>query len=190
MLCPQSLFKIHPDNDALFARVLAANPSARLVLFAGRHPAVTDQFMRRLQACFEQYGIAIRERTHLLPQLSHEGFLAVNLACDAMLDTMRWSGGQTSVDALDCGLPVVTLPGAMMRGRQSAGMLKLIDVEELIATDVDDYVRIATRLCADPEWRAALSARIRENSSRLFDDPAPIAALEAYYRDAAAAAVA
>jgi protein O-GlcNAc transferase len=186
LLCPQSLFKIHPDNDALFARVLAANPSARLILFAGRHPAVTDQFMRRLQACFEQYGIAIRERTHILPQLSHEGFLAVNLACDAMLDTMRWSGGQTSVDALDCGLPVVTLPGAMMRGRQSSGMLKLIDVEELIATDVDDYLRIATRLCTDPEWRAALSARIRENSGRLFDDPAPIAALEAYYREAAA----
>jgi protein O-GlcNAc transferase len=190
LMCPQSLFKIHPDNDALFARVLAANPSAKLVLFAGRHPAITDQFMRRLQACFEQYGINIRERTHLMPQLSHERFLAVNLACDAMLDTLRWSGGQTSVDALDCGLPVVTLPGAMMRGRQSAGMLKLIGVEELIATDADDYVRIATRLCADLAWRNALSARIRENSSRLFDDPAPIAALEAYYRDAAATAVA
>ncbi len=189
LLCPQSLFKIHPDNDALFARVLAANSTAKLVLFAGRHPAVTDQFMRRLQACLEQHGIAIRERSIVLPQLSHEGFLAVNLACDAMLDTMRWSGGQTSVDALDCGLPVVTLPGAMMRGRQSAGMLRLIGVEELIAADVDDYVRIATRLCNDREWRAALSARIRDNSGRLFDDPAPIAALEAYYREAAATPV-
>ncbi len=36
-LCPQSLFKIHPDNDALFARVLAAVPTAQLVLFEGRH---------------------------------------------------------------------------------------------------------------------------------------------------------
>jgi protein O-GlcNAc transferase len=189
LLCPQSLFKIHPDNDALFARVLAANPAARLVLFAGRHPAVTDQFMRRLQACFEQHGVAIRARALVLPHVSHEGYLAVNLACDAMLDTMRWSGGQTSVDALDCGLPVVTLPGAMMRGRQSAGMLKLIGVQELIATDVDDYLRIATRLCNDREWRDALSARIRDNSGRLFDDPAPIATLEAYYREAAAAPV-
>lgn len=90
------------------------------------------------------------------------------------------------MDALDCGLPVVTLPGAMMRGRQSAGMLGLIGVEELIAADVDDYVRIATRLCSDREWRAALSARIRDNSGRLFDDPAPIAALDAFFREAAA----
>lgn len=184
LLCPQSLFKIHPDNDALFARVLAASPRAMLVLFAGRHPAITDQFMRRLERCFEQHGLAVRERTRVLPQLSHDSYLAVNLACDAMLDTLRWSGGQTSVDALDCAIPIVTLPGAMMRGRQSAGMLSLLGMHELIATDADDYVRIATRLCGDPAWRALLSARIRERSGVLFDDPAPVAALEAFYRDA------
>jgi predicted O-linked N-acetylglucosamine transferase (SPINDLY family) len=187
LLCPQSLFKIHPDNDTIFARVLASNPSAVLVLFAGRHPAITDQFMRRLQRCFDGYGIAIRERTRVLPQLDHEGYLSINLACDAMLDTLHWSGGQTSVDALDCGLPVVTLPGALMRGRQSYGMLKLIGVEELIATDVEDYLRIANRLCGDPAWRSSLSQRIRERCGRLFDDAEPIAALEAFYRDATSA---
>ena len=77
------------------------------------------------------------------------------------------------------------MPGEMMRGRQSMGMLRLIGVEELIAADLDDYVRIVTRLCADSGWRSALSACIRERSSRLFDDPAPIASLEAFWRDAA-----
>ena len=186
LLCPQSLFKIHPDNDVLFARVLAANPRAMLVLFAGRHPAITDQFMRRLERCFDRHGLPVRERTRVLPQLSHDGYLAVNLACDAMLDTLRWSGGQTSVDALDCGIPIVTLPGAMMRGRQSAGMLSLLGLPELIASDIDDYVRIATRLCGDPTWRAELGSLIRERSGVLFDDPAPLAALEAFYREAVA----
>ena len=185
LLCPQSLFKIHPGNDVLFARVLAANPRAILVLFAGRHPAITDQFMRRLERCFDQHGVAIRERTRVLPQLSHDGYLAVNLACDAMLDTLRWSGGQTSVDALDCGVPIVTLPGAMMRGRQSAGMLSRLGLSELIASDIDDYVRIATRLCGDAAWRAELGALIRERSGVLFDDPAPLAALAAFYEQAA-----
>jgi protein O-GlcNAc transferase len=184
LLCPQSLFKIHPDNDALFARVLAANPAALLVLFAGRHPVITDQFMRRLARCFEGHGLSIRERTRVLPQLSHDAYLAVNLACDAMLDTMRWSGGQTSVDALTCGLPVVTLPGAMMRGRQSAGMLGLLDLGDLIAVDVGDYVRIATRLCQDVAWRKALAASIRERVGLLFEDAEPLAALEDLYRGA------
>jgi hypothetical protein len=65
-------------------------------------------------------------------------------------------------------------------------MLKLIGVEELIVTDVDDYLRIANRLCGDPPWRYELSTRIAENSTRLFDDPSPIAALDAFYSAAAA----
>jgi predicted O-linked N-acetylglucosamine transferase (SPINDLY family) len=125
----------------------------------------------------------------VLPQLPHEEYLAVSLACDAMLDTMRWSGGQTSVDALNCGLPVVTLPGSMMRGRQSAGMLSLLDLHELIAADADDYARIATRLCQDVAWRAGLAERIRERNGRLFDDAAPLDALEVFYREAASVAV-
>jgi CRISPR-associated protein Csy1 len=183
LLCPQSLFKIHPDNDALFARVLLANPAAVLVLFAGRHPVITDQFMRRLARCFEQHGLSIRERTRVLPQLAHEHYLAVNLVCDAMLDTTRWSGGQTSVDALSCALPVVTLPGSMMRGRQSAGMLGLLDLSDLVAADADDYVRIATRLCQDVAWRKKVGASIRERNAALFDDHRPLSALQELYRE-------
>jgi CRISPR-associated protein Csy1 len=188
MLCPQSLFKVHPDNDDVLARIVAQNPGSMLVMFAGRHPAITDRFMRRLSVAFDRHGVPIRDRTRVLPHVSHEGYLAINRACDLMLDTLYWSGGQTSVDALDCGVPVVTLPGASMRGRQSAGMLRLIGAEALIARDVDDYVRIATRLCADPAWRAEQATKVREGSSRLFDDPEPIAALEAFFRRIAAEA--
>ena len=60
LLCPQSLFKIHPDNDDLFARVLADNPDALLILFAGRHPAITDQYMRRLTRACDRHGLKIR----------------------------------------------------------------------------------------------------------------------------------
>jgi len=178
LICPQSLFKIHPDNDDLFAQVLAENPDALLVFFAGRHPANTDQFMRRLAGAFDRKGIAVRERTRVIPQLGHDVYLRVNLACDAMLDTLHWSGGNTSLDALACGLPVVTLPGAFMRGRQSAGMLSLLGVPELIARDRTEYIAIATRLVAEPAWRQALAARIRAERPRLFDVPDAIVRLQ------------
>jgi CRISPR-associated protein Csy1 len=177
LLCPQSLFKIHPDNDALFAAVLEAVPEACLVWFEGRDPALTAAFRRRL----EKAGVAA-ERTCALPQCGHDDFLRINAACDVMLDTLRWSGGNTSLDALACGLPPVTLPGRFMRGRQSAGMLELMDLRELIATDTAHYVRIAARLVQDGGWRDEIVARIRAARSRLFDDPAPIVALAQFLR--------
>ena len=178
LLCSQSLFKIHPDNDALFARVLAAVPDATFVHFEGRDRRLTARYAARLAAA----GVgAARVRT--LPQCAHDDFLRVNSVCDVMLDTLHWSGGNTSLDALACGLPIVTLPGRFMRGRQSAGMLALMGIDELVARDADDYVRIVASLAGDAHRRAALAQRIRDAHSRVFDDPAPVAAFAQWLRD-------
>ncbi len=169
LLCPQSLWKIHPDNDRLFAQILAANPRAMLVFFGGWHPAPIDRFMQRLKVALDAVGIPIRERTRVLPQVGHADYLRINMLCNAMVDTLHWSGGNSSLDALACGLPVVTLPGPFMRGRQSAGMLSLLGVPELIAADDADYQAIIRRIVGDEAWRRELGARIVAAQSRLFD---------------------
>lgn len=175
LLCPQSLFKIHPDNDALFARVLEALPDAALVGFEGRDPLLTAKFRARLARA----GIG-DDRLRLLPQCAHEDYLRINTLCDVMLDTLHWSGGNTSLDALACGLPIVTLPGRFMRGRQSMGMLSVMGLDELIARDHEDYVGKVAAIAADRACRESLSARIRDARGRIFDDASPIAALAAF----------
>ena len=172
LLCPQSLFKIHPDNDALFANVLDAVPGALLVGFEGRDPALTAKFVSRLAHA----GIA-SDRLRLLPQCSHDDFLRVNSMCDVMLDTLRWSGGNTTLDAIACGLPIVTLPGRFMRGRQSFGMLKLMGLDELVAADLSDYVRKVAAIASDVAYRNDLARRMSEARKQIFDDPAPVTAL-------------
>ena len=174
--CPQSLFKITPDDDALFARTLAAAPGARLVLFEGRHPALTRRYLARLDAALAAAGVSRDDRVVVLPQVRHDRYLELNLACDAMLDTLRWSGGNTTLDAIATGLPVVTLPGRFMRARQSAAMLGIAGVPDLVAQDRDDYVRIAAHLASDRGYREALSARLTDGAARVFDDAAPVEA--------------
>jgi protein O-GlcNAc transferase len=182
LLCPQSLWKIHPDNDALFADVLAADPKALLVLFSGRHPAITEAFARRLAGVLARHGLSFEARVRILPQVGHDDYLRINLVCDAMLDTLHWSGGNTSIDALACGLPIVTLPGAYMRGRQSAAMLQLVGVPELVAQDRDRYLAIAQRLGDDGPWRASLRDRIRSGHDRLFDRRDAIEPLHRFFQ--------
>lgn len=178
LLCPQSLWKIHPDNDRLFGEILAADPRAMLVFFGGWHPAPIDRFMQRLKLTLDGFGIPIRERTRVLPQVGHDDYLRINMLCDAMIDTLHWSGGNSSLDALACSLPVVTLPGAFMRGRQSAGMLSLLGVPELIAGDRADYMAIAARLSADVAWRRDLAQRIGAAQALLFDVPDAVERLQ------------
>ncbi len=114
----------------------------------------------------------------MLPACAHPRYLQVNATCDAMLDTLRWSGGNTSLDALACGLPIVTQRGTFMRGRQSAAMLGLMGLDELIAADADAYVALAARLAGDTDWRTDLGRRIVAAQPAVFDDAGPLAALE------------
>ncbi len=159
--------------------MLAAAPPARLVVFEGRHPALTARYRARLGAAFLRLGLRLDERLIVLPQCNHDDYMGINAVCDAMLDTLRWSGGNTSLDALAAGLPIVTLPGRFMRGRQSAGMLALAGIDGLVAGDEDHYVAIAERLALDPAWRAARAADVRAAAGRLFDDPEPVRELAA-----------
>ena len=176
-LCPQSLFKIAPEDDVLLSRVLAAVPGSRLVFFEGRHPRLTSKFSARLHAACGAIGVGAADRVRFVPQCAHVTYLAINRVCDAMLDTSRWSGGNTTLDAIACALPVVTLPGRFMRARQSAAMLELARVPELIARNADDYVSIAQALVGEAGLRASLSRRLVEGQPRIFDDPAPVPAL-------------
>jgi CRISPR-associated protein Csy1 len=185
-LLPQSLFKIHPDNDELVARVLASDPRGVAVVFASHHENLTQAYATRLAQAFERHGLDIHERTRFLaPFMPHGEYLRLNQLCDVMLDTLHWSGGNTSLDALSTGLPVVTLPGRLMRGRQSQAMLRILGVDELVAGDIDQYLAIAGRLGRDAGYRAAIAARIRANLGNLFERDEPVRALEDFLERAA-----
>jgi len=73
---------------------------------------------------------------------------------------------------------VLTWQGTMARGRQTAGMLALMGVDGLVATDEDDYVDKAVTLITDAALRAAQHARILERNGVLFEGAGVIAALE------------
>ncbi|MGZ5049003.1 MAG: O-linked N-acetylglucosamine transferase, SPINDLY family protein [Usitatibacter sp.] len=177
-LVPQSLFKIHPDNDALLAGVIARDPRGRLVFFDAPYDAVNAVFKARLGEALAARGLRLEDRVIFLKYMAHADYLRVNASCDVMLDTVHWSGGNTSLDAIASGLPMVTLPGTLMRGRQSAAMLGLLGLDELVAADADAYAGTAIAVANDPSRRASLSARIREARPSLFERDEPIRELE------------
>ncbi len=181
-LLPQSLFKIHPDNDGLITALLRQDSNSVLVMFAAPYPAWTQAFVERLSKAFARVGMPTTGRVKVLPNMSHDDYKRVNQLCDVMIDTLYWSGGNTSLDALAMGLPIVTLRGEFMRGRQSAAMLSMMGLSDLIATNERDYLRIALRLGTDVEFRQQAVRRIIDQRHKIFNDPAPIKALVDFFK--------
>jgi predicted O-linked N-acetylglucosamine transferase (SPINDLY family) len=179
--CCQHLPKYLPEFDRVFARIARQVDNARFVFIASpRGEEVTQAFLRRLARAFAAEGLDARRHVIMLGRLLTADFVGVARVSDVFLDSIGWSGCNSALECLDANLPIVTWPGPFMRGRHCAAILRMLGVIDTIAASADDYVVIAVRLAREPAWRSDLSARMAEHRSRLFADPAPVRALEAF----------
>ena len=162
-VCPQSLFKLHPDFDHALAAILRQDPDAAILLLEAPHPTMAVHLRRRL----ERVAGTDTTRVHFLPFLPKPRFAPFLAACDVMLDPFHYSGGHTSLTALAVGLPVVTWPGRFMRGRHTLGFYKVMGYGEMIADGPEDYVSKAVAVAHGR--REQTSAVIRAARAPLFD---------------------
>jgi protein O-GlcNAc transferase len=176
--CAQSLFKYLPQYDEVFPRIARQVGDCQFVFIRHFGHGVTELFQTRLDRAFAALGLKAEDHCIFLNSMEINRFAAASAQCDVMLDSVGWSGGNTTLEALAQNLPVITIEGALMRGRVSAGILRMMGMPEAIAGTVDDYVALAVRIGKDASWRAEIKARVATDKQRLYRDPACIAALE------------
>ncbi len=178
----QSLYKYLPQYDYIFAAIAQQVPQAQFAFLS--HPSfhITEKLRQRLKRAFANIGLNSEDYCVILPRLSWIEYLNLNLTSDIFLDTFSWSGGNTTLEAIACNLPIVTCPSEFMRGRHSYGILRMLDVTDTIAKNEGEYIKIAARLGLDCEWRDSIVERMVQRHSYLYDDKACVAALESFYR--------
>jgi predicted O-linked N-acetylglucosamine transferase (SPINDLY family) len=167
--------KLTDATLALWARVLAAVPQARLVVVGVPPGAATS----RIEAAF---GARVR----VLPRLAPDAFREAIADADIALDPLPFSGATTTLEALWRGVPVVTRTGATSASRSSASILCALGLTNWIADDDEGYVAIVERaarsLDALGELRRELPGIVQ--SSSLCDAARFIVGLEQTLREA------
>ena len=176
-LCPQSAIKMHPEIDVLFSGILEKDPAAIIVMVEGAVCAWTSQVLDRMgKVLGDNIG-----RIKVVPRMPPEDFIALQSVADVILDTPHFSGGNTTFEAIALGKAIVTLDGAFMRGRVSAGMYRQMELMECVANDLDGYIKVAVKLGADPDFRASIEKSIEEKRGLLFDDPEVVPEFEKFF---------
>jgi predicted O-linked N-acetylglucosamine transferase (SPINDLY family) len=175
-VCPQTLFKFHPDFDDLLSGILRQDPAGVLVLIEGKYPYWNELLRRR----FGRNMPDVQHRVRFLPRQGRADFLNLLAVADVMLDPIHFGGGNTSYEGFALGVPIVTLPSQFLRGRLTYAMYRQMGIPDLVAADTADYVRLAARLGTEPDYREQLRRRIREASGVLFDDVAVVGELEQF----------
>lgn len=183
--CPQSLYKLHPEFDAVLADIATGDPNGHIVLLAGVAKNWGDLLRQRWAASHP----ILNERVIFLPRLPLDRFMALIAHFDVLLDPIHFGSGNTLYEALVYGTPIVTWPGRFMRGRIVAGAYQQMGLADApIAAGVADYAPLALALGRDPARRATLRKAIVDGSKELFADHAAVREFEEFLVAATAAA--
>ena len=173
------MLKLSPGLLAMWARILAQMPEARLVVLGVPQGMPGERLLSDLAA-----GGISSARVALVPPLPLDDYFKSFDAVDLALDSTPYSGGTTTCDTLWMGVPVVTLSGARSASRSAASILSTLGLGEWVATTPEDYVRLAVALASDAGRLAAARASLRERmrASPIMDEPGFLRELEAAYR--------
>jgi predicted O-linked N-acetylglucosamine transferase (SPINDLY family) len=180
---PHSLFKWLPQYDDIFPQIAKRNANSQFVFIEREtHSVEVAHFFKgRIEKIFKRHDLNPDNYIRFVPTLSTQNFLRLLSLADVYLDSIGWSGGMTTLEALGCMLPVVTMPGEFMRGRHSYGCLRRIGVMDTVAQNVEDYIDIAVRLGLDEKWREAIKMKQESKLDKLYDDTDCISGLEEFY---------
>lgn len=175
------LEKMNPSVITLWAQLLMSNPDTRLFIARDN---LDDWQQRRIFAEFNQHGVNAERLRLMHLKDSGQSFFDLFAEIDVLLDVFPWSGHTMACSALWMGVPVVTLNGNTHAGRMVASVLKMLDLDELIAADKPAYGQVINRLCRDHEQLLAYrnNLRTRFQNSPLRDETGFTRELEAQYR--------
>jgi predicted O-linked N-acetylglucosamine transferase (SPINDLY family) len=180
--CFNNFAKVTEPMLRIWARILAAVPSSRLLLKA--MGLASPDVQRRVRAIFQAEAIA-PERVELMGWRQSEAeHLALYHQVAIGLDPFPYHGTTTTCEALWMGVPVITLAGQTHVSRVGVSLLTNVGLPELIAESPEAYGKIAAALAGDSPRLDHLRSTLRQRmaQSPLLDYPRFARNVEAAFR--------
>jgi predicted O-linked N-acetylglucosamine transferase (SPINDLY family) len=170
LVCPGTPFKYQPAHDHIFPEIARGVPDAQLIFFLRPGAPLGKILQARLTTEFAAAGLEVLDHVRFIPWLNFQQFHGLLRHAHVLLDTIGFSGYNTAVQAMECGLPLVTREGRFLRGRLASGVLRRMDLQELIVETKAAYVQLVVKLATDRVYREHIRHEIQQRRSVLFDD--------------------
>jgi len=169
----QNLFKLLPNEDEMSIKIIKAIKSCEIWFIESRNKKGNSIFKERLMKICQENKIDFDKFIKMKKRRSQKEFFNLVSESDIIIDSLNWSGNNTSHQAISLNKPIITLPGKFMRSRHTYALLKEIKIEETIAKDKKHYIEIAVKL-SDNKFRESIIKKTNKNKHLLFDNIQPI----------------
>lgn len=178
LLC-QSLFKYPPGYEKFIATLAKRVPNSQFV-FTTTPKELGPLFFSKLEKAFQNSGADFKNQVVQLDRVKGSVFASLCQNCDLFLDSLGWSGFNTTLEAIEQDLLPITLEGKLARTRHTSAILKVIGLNELIASELTEFLNLAIELGHNKERRLKLKKRLQKNKASLYQDQKVLRSLEIF----------
>ena len=182
LLCLGNPSKFSPLYDWVLIAIIRRLGNCQLI-FMHDVTGASEILQKRLKDRIEDAGFIFKKHVVFVSLQSREGFSALMKSADLLMDTLGFSGLNTTMQAIGCGLPVITLEGEYQRSRHAGAILRTLGVEELITKTETEYIDLVERFILDREFRLKIRRKIKDNENCVYRNEAPIRVLEIFFED-------
>jgi predicted O-linked N-acetylglucosamine transferase (SPINDLY family) len=183
LVCAGTPFKYTPRHDGVLIEIARRLGECQFVFFTPQPPELAARLRRRLEQAFAGAGLEAAAFLAWVPWLDRASFHGLLQQADVYLDTLGFSGFNTALQAIECGLPIAAWEGQFLRGRLASGVLRRMGLDELVAGTQADYVQTVVRLAQDAAYWGDVRERMVAARERLYNDAEPVRALERFLED-------
>ena len=155
--CFNKKYKIDPNIFELWMNILKKVDNSVLWLLDDENESTTNLIYETKLRDVDPKRIIFSKK---IPTHEH---LARHSLADLFLDTFPYGAHTTASDALWSGLPLITKKGNSFASRVASSLLKAISIEELIASNDQEYQDLAVKLATDKEQLNLIKDKLLRN---------------------------
>ena len=182
--CCQTTYKYLPQYDWIYPEIASQVPNAQFVFITIRPESeASGIFKERLFQAFKEKGLDPNYFLFFTHGINPDEFSTLASLCDLGLDTIGWSGCNSSLETLAVGTPILTSPSTFMRSRHTSGILTMMGCEELITSTPKKLAERAIVLAHDQVSLQKLTSHISSSISCVYRDLGSVRGLERAIRE-------
>jgi predicted O-linked N-acetylglucosamine transferase (SPINDLY family) len=165
--CLQTFYKMTVEFEKCLGRILALDRDG-IILLSNAYP-YCQSHLARLRSFLGEDGI---RRIRWYTGLEKSVFLNLVSVTDVVLDPFPFGGCNTTFEAFDFNIPVITWPSEFLHGRFTLGLYSKMNMGdcECITYNAEEYAQIAVKVAMNARLRHKLNRAIEEGKMQIFQE--------------------
>jgi predicted O-linked N-acetylglucosamine transferase (SPINDLY family) len=179
IICAHTNVKYHPEYDEALSLMLQfAQTAVLVIMYDVTNQPMHQTLIRRMRKSIPDFNRILFVPFPGTTEVAFKKFLSMIAISEVILDPFPFGNGMTALDSFSVCTPSVTVPSRQSVLGLVAGFYKKMDIDGLVAEDVNAYAQLVAKVATNRTMNLELRQQICSANSVLYNNKESVSELE------------